>query len=518
MRASSRFNAAVRLRSGARVAAVCGLAICGMLVPLTVNRTTAAGTPLLMRYPDVHEDKLVFSCAGNLWTASVRGGQAKRLTTGPGPDFFGKFSPDGKWIAFTGQRTGHNQVYVISADGGEPRQLTHYPEDVNQVLDWTPDGKRIVFASSRSGPGFTPRFFEIDREGGWPRPLPLAEGASLSFSPDGGKIAFTRIYADSAAWKRYKGGQAADVWIYEFASDKLKRITDWKGIDRHPMWNGDEVLFVADRTGTLNLYRYDTRTSETTQLTDFKDWDVMWPSLGPQGTVVFERTGRLHRLDLASRQITTLDVTVPYTRPAEPVDAAAQIETISLGREKRAIVTARGEVFDRSPRASRKTSRGRRARERDAVLSPDGTRVAYISDETGVEEIYVADLDGKARVQVTEGHDWIIRRPVWSPDSAKLAFVDYDRHLNYVDIQSKNMVVVDESDQTLVQEHRWSPDGQWLAYTKSSASSFRQSICITCQPSAPAGSRTIATRIGTRCSARMARRCTRFRAVISSRG
>ena len=184
----------------------------------------------LMRFPDVYKDKVVFFYGGNLWLASTSGGAARRITSSQGRELFPKFSPDGKWIAFTGQYDGNFNVYVVAADGGQPKQLTFYQGAAHQlndrmgihdeVINWTPDSKRIVFLSRRDASnGWTKRPFTISIDGGLAQPLPMDQGGLLSYSPDGSKIAYNIIFRNFRTWKRYTGDLAQSITIYDLKNN-----------------------------------------------------------------------------------------------------------------------------------------------------------------------------------------------------------------------------------------------------------------------------------------------------------
>src|SRR6202795_788805 len=266
----------------------------------------------LLRFPDIYKDKIAFMYGGDLWLASSSGGTARRVTSHPGRELFPKFSPDGKWIAFTGQYDGNFNVYVMSSEGSQPRQLTFYqgsPQPLNdrmgihnEVVAWTPDSKRIVFLSRRDASnGWIKRQFTVSIDGGLPEPLPMDQGGLLSYSPDGTKIAYNIIFRNFRTWKRYTGGLAQAITIYDLKNNTSQDIphTDWT--DTFPMWHGNAIYFTSDRGSEhhLNLYSFDLNGKQVAQLTHFSDFDVMWSSLGPD-SIVFENGGYLYTFDLES--------------------------------------------------------------------------------------------------------------------------------------------------------------------------------------------------------------------------
>ena len=307
------------------MARICRLLILMMFLaaPLAISAEMPEGR--LMRFADIYKDKIVFSYAGDLWLVSSSGGVARRITTDPGLELFPKFSPDGKWIAFTGQYDGNFNVYVMPADGGEPKQLTFEPDPVavpermgpnNQVITWLPDSQRILFLSRRDTfNDWFGRLFTVSIDGGLPVRLPIDKGGLTSFSPDGTKIAYNRIFRNFRTWKRYTGGMAQDIAIYDFKNNTYERITDYPGTDTYPMWHGDTIYFGSDRgpEHRINLYSYSLKTKQTKQLTDFKDYDVDWPSLGPDA-IVFSNGGYLYTFDLKSQKAKKLTVYLPGDR------------------------------------------------------------------------------------------------------------------------------------------------------------------------------------------------------------
>jgi tricorn protease len=442
---------------------------------------TALAEARLLRFPDIHGDTVVFSHAGDLWSVPASGGMARRLTSGEGLELFPRFSPDGKWIAFTGQYDGSLDVYVMPASGGEPRRLTWYPSQDNNdrmgfdnmVLGWTPDGK-ILFRGQR-GPirGFIGEPYVVSPEGGPVGRFPLPESGAVSFSGDGTRIAYTRIFRDFRSWKRYKGGMAQDVFVYDLRTKSLERVTDWPGTDTQPMWIGDAIYFLSDRENwKLNLWKVDVRTKAAARVTNFTEYDVKWPHAG-SGKIVFENGGYLYVLDPAAGTSTKLTVTLPDDRKlARPrwVKVEDRITSVSLAPGGlRAAVTARGDVFTVPAEngTTRNVTRTEGVREKNAVWSPDGKWLAFFSDATGEEELQIAPEDGKGPpVALTSGSSSWSFPPVWSPDSKKLAFADRAMHLWVVDVATKQKTLVDTATIWEISGYAFAPDSRWLAYRK----------------------------------------------------
>lgn len=442
--------------------------------------TTQAEEARILRFPDIHQDKIVFVHAGDLWLVDSQGGIARRLTSDAGLELFPKFSPDGSLIAFTGQYDGNTDVYLILAEGGEAKRLTYRPGFENMsdrfgyddmVLDWHPDGKRILFRSAReSYNSWFQNLFLIGKEGGFPQSLPLPEAGLTSFSPDGSKIAYNRTFRNFRTWKRYKGGLAQDVWIYDLEKNTIKRITDYEGTDTSPMWHQDRIYFVSDRDKTANIFCYDLKTEQTKKITEHADFDVKWPSLGPE-SIVYENGGYLYVLDLQTEKSKKISVQIPddkvLTRP-EFVSAKDQINDfgVSPGGE-RAVFEARGEIFTVPVKKgnTRNLTNTSGSREKNPVWSPDGKWIAFMSDRTGEDELYVISQDGKSKETriTTDGHCFRFT-PVWSPDSKKLLFADKELKLYYVRVDDKKVVLIDSTKNWEIRDYCWSPDSRWVAY------------------------------------------------------
>ncbi|HEX4498153.1 MAG TPA: S41 family peptidase [Thermoanaerobaculia bacterium] len=453
--------------------------------------TAASAQTRLLRFPDIYKDKVVFTYAGDLWTASsASGGTATRLTAHPGLEMFAKFSPDGKWIAFTGQYDGDEQVYVIPATGGVPKQLTFYPARGpfpprwgydNQVYGWTPDGKSVFFRSLRDGWDHgQSRIYTVPVEGGLGEPLPMPWSGGADLSPDGKQVVYTPFARDFRTWKRYQGGWAQDLWIFDLATHATKRITDTPRTERDPMWIGNRIYFDSDRTGTLNLYSYDLADGTTTQLTKSTQWDVRWPSADAEGQIAYELNGELNVFDTRTGQSRHLAIDVPSdgldTRPSQ-IGANDQIEDAALSpKGERALFTARGDVFNApiEKGVTRNLTRSSGAHDKWARWSPDGRKVAYVSDSSGEEEVYVVDALGVGKPeQLTTGGKAQRFSPEWAGDGKRLAFSDKDGRLWVVTLADRKLTEIAHEIRGQVHDYAWSPGGGYLAFSLSNPGNFR---------------------------------------------
>jgi len=365
----------------------------------------------LMRFPDISKDQIVFSYAGDLWLVTRSGGVARRITTHPGLELFPKFSPDGKWIAFTGKYDGNFNVYVIPSEGGDPKQLTVHPGGGglsermgihNEVINWLPDSQHILYLSRRDTFNtWFGRLYTVGLNGGLPEALPLDKGGLTSFSPDGSRIAYNRIFRNFRTWKRYQGGMAQDIWIYNLKTHEIEQMPHENWTDTFPMWHGDTIYFDSDRgpEHRLNLFRYSLKTHEIRQLTHFTDFDVNWPSLGPD-SIVFENGGFLYTFDLNTEKANKLTVYLPGDRDLARkhwANVSSLITDMDISPDgHRAVFSARGDIFTVPAKEGsiRNLTRTPGIREKYAAWSPDGKWIAYLSDRTGEDELYLMPQDG----------------------------------------------------------------------------------------------------------------------------
>ncbi|HOT01075.1 MAG TPA: PDZ domain-containing protein [Acidobacteriota bacterium] len=434
----------------------------------------------LLHHPDIHGDQVVFTYAGDLWIVSSQGGTARKLTTYPGQERFPKFSPDGRSVAFTGDYDGNNDVFVIPAAGGEPRRLTYHPGD-DGMLDWYPDGQAVLFRSGRAS--FWNRFnrlFKVSIDGGLPEMLPLPTGELSSLNADGTKLAYNRMGTEFRTWKRYRGGMAPDIWIYDLVANTAEVIAPSDANDLFPMWQGDTIYFVSDRGAVKvqNLYAYDLKTKKVRALTDYKEYDVQWPGIGP-GAIVYENGGYLYIMDLKTEKSRKLSVEVRGENlAARPVikNVSDCIHGFGLSPTGvRALFEARGDIFTVPAKKGeiRNLTRTPGIRERDPAWSPNGKWVAYFSDASGEYEIYLRPADGKGEAtQLTKGSRIWYQNLAWSPDSQKLLLSDAAVNLYYIDIEKKELVKVDHGQYEGFSNFItgvWSPDSKWIAYDKASA-------------------------------------------------
>lgn len=437
----------------------------------------------LLRFPAVSANAVVFSYAGDLYTVPLSGGVARRLTSDAGYEMFPRFSPDGKTIAFTGQYDGNTEVYIMPAEGGTPFRASYTAtlrrDEVsdrmgpnNIVMCWSNDTTVIFRSRWREFNDFKGQLYSVSKNGGLAQQLPLPRGGFASFSPDGKKMAYNRVFREFRTWKRYRGGQADEVWVYDFTTKKTEKITDNPAQDIIPMWMGNTIYFLSDRDGKLNLFSYNTETKESKQLTSFKEYDCKFPSAGA-GYVVYENGGYIYLYNAATGENKKLSITINEDFASgrdELIDVSKSIASFEIAPDgKRALLSSRGDIFTVPEKngPTRNLTRTPGVHDRNPKWSPDGKNIAWISDATGEDEIFMTAQDGTGQpVQITSGSKNYKYELYWSPDSKKIMWSDREQNLWFVDVASKKVSKVDYSPVWEIGNYVWSPDSKFIAYVK----------------------------------------------------
>src|SRR5262245_26429261 len=431
----------------------------------------AADTPPdgFYRYPTIAAGTIVFASEGDLWKVPASGGVALRLTAYEGEEKFPALSPDGKMVAFTAQYEGNDDVYVMSASGGEPRRLTWHPM-LDQVIGWSADG-RIVFRSRRDHPHADYRIYRISPEGGLPEMAPLDPAAWISFEPNGKRVAYQKIGLETHNWKRYKGGEAEQIYVGTLAPIEFKQATDWDGKDAFPMWAADGRIYSV--TGSWvrpNLASMKPDGSDVKRLPTFADYDVRWPSIGG-GTIVYQHKMDLWACDIATGKNALVPVTLPSDRlqvRERFVDPMANLRNWGLSKDgERIVLESRGDLFVTRTKKKgliRRVTEDSASRTRDPAFSPDGTSIAAWTEVDGEEQllVYAADNGAPPRQVGKQEPGWHFY-PLWSPDGKRIAWGDHKYRLLVSDADGGTPVVVDTGEFE-IRNYEWSADSRYIAY------------------------------------------------------
>jgi tricorn protease len=468
-----------------------------VVVVALVGSPVAARELRLARHPDYHNGKLAFSYMGDIWLVGEDGANPQRLTVHAGRDVHPRFSPDGKWIAFSSSRGGGTDVYVVPAEGGAPKQLTWHSTG-DTVVGWTRDAKKVIFSSSRGllYPGIT-NLFEVPIDGGVEQPIPTDWGYWGSYSPDGKRFAFNR-HPGSWSRKHYRGSFAADLWVMEVEARSFRRIVDNDLPDEQkpnnfwPMYgNNGEIYFVSDRdvmakagspkvmASVNNIWKVNDYGGVPQQVTKHTSGSLFYPSMSSDGKViVYEENFGIWKLDVTTGETKEIKIKLLSDEPTnnfEVVTVNSEANSYHLSPTGlRAVISTQGELFtiatDRGD--TRRITNTPSARDDDPRWSPDGKWIAFVSDRTGREEIFVCDEFGKQLKKLSDS-DSQKGQLAWSPDSKSLLYTDSDKKLYRYDFDSAEHKVIATGDSIgfggfAVSNPQWSPDGKWVSFTRSS--------------------------------------------------
>jgi len=350
-------------------------------------------------------------------------------------------------------------------------------------VGWTRDGKQVLFASNRNSTSRYNRLFTVSREGGFPSELPLPIAAEGSYSPDGKELAYVPLDHAFEIWKRYRGGRTSPIWIAQLSDSSVIQVPRNNSNDFNPMWVGDRVFFLSDRNGPMSLLSYDTKTKSVSAALQNDGLDFKSASAGPDA-IVIEQFGAIWLYDPKSGTAHKVDIRIsgdlPQLRPRF-VNVASRIVHADISPTGlRAVFEARGEILTVPAEKGdiRNLTNTPGADERYPSWSPDGTRIAYFSDQSGQVALYIKNQNGQDEAQKIDlgTPPSYFYFPTWSPDSKKIAYADRRLNLWYVDVEKKTPVKVFHDrftgDQQIYRS-AWSPDSKWLAYTQQELSHMR---------------------------------------------
>ena len=433
----------------------------------------AAAEPLLLQKPAVNKTHIVFVYAGDLWTVPRAGGDAVRLTSGPGVESDPAFSPDGSTLAFTGEYDGNVDVFTIPASGGVPKRLTWHPA-ADRVMGWTSDGNGVLFTSPRTAYSRFNEMFRVPAAGGVEVRLPFPTGFEASMSPDGQSIAYQPVMKAFSMWKNYRGGTTQRIWLARLSDSAVTKVPRANSNDFNPMWAGDRVFFLSDRNGPVTLYSYDIKSKAVREAIPNQGLDLKSASLGP-GAIAYEQFGGIHLYDLKTGKSSPVPIRVQGDLPelrARFVNVGKRLTSAAISpTASRAVFMARGEIVTVPAEKGdpRNLTNTPGVMERDPQWSPDGRTVAYLSDESGEYALHLAPQSGAGEVKKIDLLPGFYRAPRYSPDSKKIALIDSHQRLWYIDLETKKQIEI-------AQDHfqmragdiaaAWSPDSKWIAYSK----------------------------------------------------
>jgi tricorn protease len=438
----------------------------------------------LLRQPDIHDTNVVFTYGSDVWVHSLKKGATKRITSTSAVETNPKISPDGKWIAFTSNRSGTPSVYVVSINGGEPKRLTWHPNG-SRVRGWSNDGKFILYGSSReTAPRPYNRLWTVALKGGAPKLVSRQWGFDGSFSTNGKEIVIDKMSRWDSEWRAYRGGQNTPLIILDIKTSKETLLPHTNTTDIQPLWIEDAIYFLSDRDLVMNIWKYDTKSKSLTQITKFKGSDIKWLS-GNKNNLVYEKDGYIFTYSLATQKSKQLAIRVvgdfPWTA-TKFQDVTRNATSASLSPNgRRAIMEARGEIFTVPLEFgdARNITQSSGTADRVPIWSPKGDKIAWFSDEDRKGyALFTVNQDGMSnKVKISIGVSKMAWNPSWSPDGKYISFVDDDVRLRVVNLETKKIQTIDvggnnlERNSTLMQ---WSPDSKWIAYTKSATNNFKQ--------------------------------------------
>ncbi|GAB4555853.1 MAG: hypothetical protein Tsb0013_18640 [Phycisphaerales bacterium] len=448
----------------------------------------------MLRTPDISDKHIAFVYANDLWLVDIDGGVAQKIASPPGAEDRPRFSPDNKTIAFQGNYDGNRDIYTLPVDGaGIAHRVTHHPVG-EFICDWTPDGKIMFHASLMDRYPKSQQIFTVDAQGGLPEGMPIPYGTLGAISPDGKWLAYTPWTRDQRTWKRYRGGMASDIWLFNLETYESRKITDFEGTDTQPMWSmdGESIYYLSDRgpEHRINVWRYDLNRDSHEQITTFEDFDVRNASIGPgergRGAIVFQLGSEMRVLDLRTKRSRAVEIVIPgeraSLRPTVENAAAFLVGGDISATGQRVVAEARGEIWTIPAENGiiRNLTRTSGVADRSPSWSPDGRWIAYLSDATGEYEVYITQSDGKGETkQLTSDGDMWRQIVGWSPDSEHIVYYDKSGRLWLLNVDSGEQTEVWKNAQTLqTMDVSWSKDSAWITFSAVDPDNFNGVVVL----------------------------------------
>lgn len=447
----------------------------------------ASSGTLMLTQPAISKSHIAFSYANDLWVANLDGSNPRRLTTAAGTEGVPFFSPDGKYIAFTGNYDGNFDVYLVPVSGGVPKRLTWHPYG-DTVRGFSLDGKKVIFVSGRSsGTGGRAKLYAVSLKGGYPQALELPYANKFTYSPDGQFIAYIPWGEVYREWKHYRGGTHTQIWIFSKKTKEIIKVPQPKGRcnDTDPYWLGNNIFFRSDRNGEFNLFAYNVKSKKVSQLTNHRDFPILNVNAGG-GNLIYEQAGRLVRFNPSTKTSTPISVTIATDLKEVRERFASNPRFIRYAdispSGARAVFDYRGEIVTVPAKKGdvRNLTNSVAAHDRFPAWSPDGQSIAYFSDPTGEYQLNIAPQDGKGKSKTFKLPGAGFYSGIsWAPDSQKLCFIDNSRTLFWLDIKTGKITKVTTEPHYTPGTYssvfpRWSHDSNWITYHQNNTAEMSQ--------------------------------------------
>jgi tricorn protease len=426
-----------------------------------------------------NDGRIGFSYQDDIWVVDADGTNPRRITTHLARDFSPRFSPDGKWIAFTTNRNGNNDVYIVPSTGGEPKQLTWFAGN-DEALYWAPDGKGIVMSSARGSNAWGSPLYLQPIDGSIATPLGMGIARAGMMSQDGATIAFNRNLP--SAWrKEYRGNAAANIAVMNVRSGEINEITNtdlkqFKTMTNNvfPMWGADGMIYFAtERDGPYNLFRMSPKGGAIQQVTNHTQGGVFFPSISPDGRkIVYQNDFDLYTIDIPNgkpRKVAIAMAFDPKENDISVLNTSSRAEGFSISPTGDYMaVDYHGEIMIVPTEAGvgeRTQVTNSPWRDQLEAYSPDGKKIAYVSDESGDQEVWVYDIASGARKKLTT-YPAEKAGIAWSNNSQKLAYTA-DNRIFEVDVAGGMPRLIAQNEAGGFNINQYSADGSWLLYGRS---------------------------------------------------
>ncbi len=422
-----------------------------------------------VRFPTIHQDRIIFVAEDDLWSVSSEGGRAERLTAGVGEVSYPHFSPDGELLAFVGREEGPSEVYVMPSLGGIAQRLTFHSTSC-RVAGWDLSGKAILYASNAGQALYSHNaIYAISPQGGPPTRIPVGIANAISYGPEGG-VVIGRNTHEPARWKRYRGGTAGHLWCDPTGSGMFQRLLQLNGNIASPCWVGERIYFLSDHEGVGNIYSCTPFGDDIRRHTEHNDFYAR--NLSSDGLrLVYHAGADLYLFDPSTENVSQLDVVLPSTRTQRNrkfVSAGSYLDSYALHPKGYAVaLTTRGKAFTMGnwdgPVLQHGESDG--VRYRFLEWLNDGKRFVAINDATGRENLIVFNPDEAgepktfAELEFGRATDLVV-----SPTDDAVAIANHRNELLVIDLEAGSSHTIDRSDFGQMDGIAWSPDGRWLAY------------------------------------------------------